>query len=181
MNIFYENIDAIDQFTMNLHTDPTLTCTHCQKQGNLMSHGFIYEEKQHRKKPVGKRIFCSNRHGKEGCGRTIRLYIARIIPSFQYDTDHLFIFITSLLSFFSIKDSYKKATQVKNERNAYRWIIKMWKKIIEYRKLLPHHYSTLKAKNFRSIRFQILLPTLSELLSLFTPDQFQSFCQNTFL
>lgn len=178
MNIFYENIDTIDHFTMNLHADSTLTCTHCQKQGNLMSHGFVYEEKQHGKRPVGKRIFCSNRHGKEGCGRTIRLYISDIIPHFQYDTHHLHIFITSLISLFSIKDSYYKATKVKNERNAYRLIQRMWNKLTLYRKHLKHKKTQ---QHFRTLRFKILIPTLAQLFTIHTIAEFHKFCQTSFL
>jgi hypothetical protein len=76
MKIFFEDIHRIDQFTMDLKADTFLQCPHCGAQGQLVSHGFVYKKSQTYKKAVGKRLFCSNRHRKKGCGKTTRLYLA---------------------------------------------------------------------------------------------------------
>jgi hypothetical protein len=75
MRLFFPDFDTLHRFTLELDRhQEALTCHHCARRGQLVSHGFVYR-KQHNadKQPVAKRIFCSNRHGKTGCGRTRRL------------------------------------------------------------------------------------------------------------
>lgn len=179
MNIFFKDIDAIDQFTAELRHN-NATCPHCQQQGHLLSHGFVYcngAAPLEIKKPRGKRVFCSNRHQHSGCGKTIQLYLDNEIPHLQYDTSHLFIFLTSLISMFSIQHAYKVATKTSDPRNAYRWLEKLWVRLIHYRACLMS--PTINAANkFKSRvhRLQILLPTIKELILKFEPlslSQFQ--------
>jgi len=177
MNIFFKDIDAIDQFTTELaHNDPA--CPHCQQQGHLLSHGFVYQSPSStgNKKPRGKRLFCSNRHQRSGCGKTTQLYLDSEIPHLQYDTSHLFVFITSLISMLSIQQAYETATHTSDPRNAYRWLKKMWSRLIFYRACVKPHFRKIIHFKSRVGRLQILLPTIEALLSKFEPfslNQFQ--------
>jgi len=102
-----------------------------------VSHGFVYK-KQHQgeRRAVGKRLFCSNRHGRSGCGRTLRLYLATELAFLHYTTVHLTAFLLALLSGRTIQHAYRTATQTDEPRNAYRWLHKLQRKLVEYRALL---------------------------------------------
>ncbi|MDD4976211.1 MAG: hypothetical protein PHY93_17775 [Bacteriovorax sp.] len=166
MKIYFEHIDAIHQFTMELNYHyNTLKCKYCQNCNQFVSHGFVYKKQNNgEKKAVGKRLFCSNRHGKLGCGRTTRLYLAILIPTFQYTNRQIFIFLSALLSMSSIQKAYKLATNTDDPRNAYRWLHKLWNKLIDYRCFLNLHTQCESFKfKFRARRLQILLPTIHEL------------------
>ena len=54
-------------------------CPHCQVVGTLNRHGFLYgfDDSSPRRKTVrARRIFCSNRSTRRGCGRTFSVWIA---------------------------------------------------------------------------------------------------------
>jgi len=112
MQRFYENFKSIDVFTLSLdvHQDK-LECAHCLKNDQFVSHGVVYKQRSiHQSEKVGKRIFCSNRDGRSGCGRTFQLYVASEIPGCRYGAAQLLVFITSLLANLTITESYQQAT-----------------------------------------------------------------------
>lgn len=98
MQKFFKDIQAIDHFTRHLAIHCSqLPCQHCAQSDQFVSHGFIYKQRsQAVSEPVGKRIFCSNRYGHTGCGRTFQLYIADEMPSLHYGCTQVFVFISSL-------------------------------------------------------------------------------------
>jgi len=54
-------------------------CPHCKRVGALIWHGFLngFDESSPRQKTVrARRIFCSNRNARPGCGRTFSVWIA---------------------------------------------------------------------------------------------------------
>ena len=54
-------------------------CPHCKTVGTLIRHGFLrgYDESCPQRKTVrGRRVFCSNRNARRGCGRTFSVWIA---------------------------------------------------------------------------------------------------------
>ena len=164
MQKYFNTIESIDSFTLSLdYHKNKLQCHHCKKNNQFVSHGFIYKQRSMKlSEPVGKRIICSNRYGRSGCGRTFQLYVAEEFPSFHYGSIHLVIFITSLLKNLTVHASYQKATGQLETRNAWRWLNKLMIKLTDYRRFLKARtqiVSTLfisKAK-----RLQLLLPTLT--------------------
>jgi len=166
MQRFFENIALIDSFTHSLdyHQD-SLECEHCLKNGQLVSHGFIYKQRSWRvSEPIGKRLFCSNRYGRTGCGRTFQLYVASEFPSFQYGAAALLVFISSLLAHLSVSEAYQKATGQPDSRNAWRWINKLMRSLGNYRSFLKTRAKrTSNPFGFCVRRLQILLPTLARL------------------
>jgi hypothetical protein len=115
---------------------------------------------------VGKRIFCSNRSGRTGCGRTVQLYLSTEIPSLHYGASQLFIFITALLANLSMTAAYQKAVNAPDARHAWRWFKKCFQQLIVYRRYLHRD----DQQNFllepsQSRSRQCLLPTLQALFS----------------
>ena len=187
MRTYFDSIDAIHRFTMELnYLQDSIKCKHCFKSNQFVSHGFVYKKQSNGEKvTVGKRVYCSNRHGKLGCGRTTRLYLASHIPTLQYTTSHLFTFIYALLSMASIQRAYREATKCDEPRNAYRWLHRLWKNLIDYRCFIQTYSKCLKDKyESRIRRLQILLPTFQALFLKLgqTPcAQFQKLTQRSFI
>jgi hypothetical protein len=56
-----------------------LPCPHCNQVGNLNRHGCLYgfDEKNPRRKTLrARRVFCSNRQRRRGCGHTFSVWCA---------------------------------------------------------------------------------------------------------
>jgi hypothetical protein len=54
-------------------------CPHCKVVGTLIRHGFLrgYDDGSPRRKTLrARRIFCSNRQARRGCGRTFSIWLA---------------------------------------------------------------------------------------------------------
>jgi len=169
MKSYFESLESLQQFTSSLKLyGYQVTCKKCHKCDQFVAHDFIYKkQKNGRKKIIGKRIYCSNRSGRKGCGSTLRLYLKETLPRLQYSTSQLQTFIEALCRGTSIQYAYKTATQVDDPRNAYRWLNKLFYKLSDYRVLIASHYRHLMTgSHFRTRRFQLLLPTLERLLSL---------------
>ena len=169
MKKFFKDIDELHQFTMELkyHQD-SLHCEQCDKADQFVSHGYVYKKETHGgKRTVGKRIYCSNRFGHTGCGRTYRLYITEEIPMLQFNTTHLFIFLTHLFSHTSIQEAYHAATDTRDPRHAYRWLKKLGLKLMEYRQVVRHRFQIASTTIFRTKRLQLLLPTLKKIVTDF--------------
>ncbi|MFS1524418.1 hypothetical protein ACL7TT_09930 [Microbulbifer sp. 2304DJ12-6] len=177
MGLFFDDIDAAHRFSLELDRHQnTLTCTGCSCSGQFVSHGFVYKKhSQGRQRTVGKRILCSSRCGRSGCGRTLRLYLNTELPRLQYTATHLLIFLTTLIAGFSIQRAYSQATSAPTTRNAYRWINKLNRKLMDYRNRLrkPKEAAAMFGRS-RSRRLHILLITLERLSSILE----QPLCQH---
>jgi hypothetical protein len=180
----YDSIEAIERVTHTLDSSP-LRCPKCKQAPPLVSHGFVYKYFSSKDKmKVGKRLWCSYRYGRSGCGATVRLYMAEIIPRHRYTATELTIFLVTLISSLSISTAYKAATNSDEPRNAYRWIAKLKQNLSTYRTLLNHRtdYST---EDLASIPAPLrnLVPTLvalkEKLGDAFCPC-FQSLTQSAF-
>jgi len=71
-------------------------CPHCQLVGTLIRHGFLYgfdETSPHRKARRARRIFCSNRQARPGCGRTFSVWAADKIRRLGLTTGGLWRFL----------------------------------------------------------------------------------------
>jgi hypothetical protein len=59
-----------------------MSCPHCQTVGMLIRHGVLtgFDDRKPQRTVVrARRIFCSNRHRRRGCGRTFSVWIADTI------------------------------------------------------------------------------------------------------
>jgi len=185
MDRYFDNLDALHHFTLSLDCQPKpIQCRHCSAQYQFVSHGFVYKKQQlGEKRAVGKRIFCSNRHGRSGCGRTIRLYLATELASLHYTAVHMTVFVLALLIGSTIRKAYLAATDTLEPRNAYRWLHKLQCKLLEYRVLGRSLLSTaVSLFRTKSKKRCILLSTLQALFSTIgTCAQYQQQMQATFV
>jgi hypothetical protein len=76
------------------HKLKQFNCPFCRTIGNLNLHGFIYG---YDKKRRGRRIFCSNRNRRKGCGRTFSLLLAGFLRNFRLTAHELWTFISGLV------------------------------------------------------------------------------------
>ena len=75
-------------------------CPHCRQTGFLLGHGFLrgYAERSSEAVVRGRRLFCSNRANKTGCGRTFSVKLATVLAGFVVRTLTLWQFASSALS-----------------------------------------------------------------------------------
>lgn len=74
-------------------------CPHCQRTGCLILHGYLsgYDEKSNHLKTIrGRRIFCSNRDRRQGCGRTFSVLATHILKNFTITTKSLWDFLNNI-------------------------------------------------------------------------------------
>jgi hypothetical protein len=72
------------------------SCPHCRVVGTLIRHGCLYgfDESSPRRKTVrARRVFCSNRHVRRGCGRTFSVWLADKIRRLSLTTGCLWRFL----------------------------------------------------------------------------------------
>ena len=166
MQKFFNDINAIEQFTSTLKSDPSLQCLHCSKHEHFISHGFVYKQYSitHRE-AVGKRIVCCNRYGHQGCGRTYQLDIVNKLPKRHYSTWVLFVFISLMSLGRSVCNAYTQATKQTQTRHAWRWLKKLKANMMHYRGYLKVPIpigSSDKLKKFK--HHQCLLSTLTAMI-----------------
>jgi hypothetical protein len=73
-----------------------MPCPHCKAVGTLIRHGCLrgYDEGFPQRKTVrARRIFCSNRQARRGCGRTVSVWIADRIRRLSLTTCTLWRFL----------------------------------------------------------------------------------------
>ena len=76
-------------------------CPHCKATGLLVLHGFLrgYDETSPREKAVrARRIFCSNRNNRQGCGRTFSVWLADKIRRLSLSAGGLWTFLQSVVA-----------------------------------------------------------------------------------
>lgn len=167
MICYFDDLESLHRFTLSLdsQTEP-LCCQHCSKRDQFVSHGFVYKKQHHGKtRTVGKRLFCSSRYGRSGCGRTVRLYLVAELSRLHYTATHLTVFLLALLAGQSTQRAYQTATQTTEPRNAWRWLNKLQRKRVDYRAMIYNRILKTPACCFTSTQTQrgILLSTLQHL------------------
>jgi hypothetical protein len=71
-------------------------CPHCQAVGMLIRHGCLrgYGDTSPRRKTIrARRVFCSNRNARRGCGRTVSVWLADKIRRLSLTTRALWGFL----------------------------------------------------------------------------------------
>jgi len=165
MQLFYSTLTELNFFTLSVNSllfnQP---CPHCECSDQWVSHGFSYD---HSGQVRGKRIVCCARFGKRGCGRTVALYLASVLPKRRYLLTALFQFISSLLQGDTVEQSYFKAIghQHHSCRQAYRWLNMLYKKLGDLRYLLGTQNKPDHSIHYRSRRLSTLLPTLKHTIN----------------
>lgn len=186
MQIYYSTLDAISQQTMQLDG---VACLHCGKREQLVSHGFVYKKQAVATSPVpvGKRVLCSQRFGRTGCGRTVPLYLASIVRYLHGAGQALERFVVCLLAGMTITLAYRQISGRHETRQAYRWFNKLFSRLSDYRRLMHRIEFTenVPPDNERpSTRRPLLIATLARLLQHFSAPlcaTYQRTLQTSFL
>jgi hypothetical protein len=160
MKIYYSSLRAIQQQTLALFHEQ---CRHCQQTHHLISHGYVYKKRSgtEPKQPVGKRVFCSDRHGHTGCGRTMQLYLDSTIRYLHYTGCDVVAFVLALLTGVTVQQAYEQATGTPEPRQAYRWLHKLFAQLSAYRRVLHQPV-------FQPVQIASRTPRRSVLASTFT-------------
>ena len=133
MQIYYPSLQAIHQQTLQLEPE---RCRLCGKTHQLVSHGFIRKKRAGGDpQAVGKRVFCSNRYHRTGCGHTFTLYLDSTLCYLHHAGSVVVAFVLSLLACISIGLAYTQATGAHSARHAYRWLHRLDAQISTYRSL----------------------------------------------
>lgn len=183
MHIYYSDLSAIEQQTMQLDNEP---CRHCG-QTQLMSHGYQYK-KQAGAEPmaVGKRVFCSNRNRRTGCGRTMRLYLDSTVRYLHYAGAQVVLFVFALMAGLTVRQSYFQATGTTDPRHAWRWLNRLHAQLSCYRSLVhqPPLPADVPIGVNRPVRWGVLASTFPCLSQRFGPPlcaNYQRHTQQPFL
>jgi hypothetical protein len=77
-----------------------VACPHCRRTGALIKHGVLrgYAERSSELGVRGRRVFCSNRGLRPGCGRTFSVKLATVLSGFVVRTLTLYRFVSAVVS-----------------------------------------------------------------------------------
>lgn len=167
MQTYYPSLQAIHQQTQQLDLKQ---CRHCQQTQQLVSHGFVRKKRlQEDPQMVGKRVYCSNRHGRTGCGRTMQLYLDSALRHAHHAGCAVVAFVLFVLAGVSIALAYMQATAAHSPRHAYRWLHRLYQQISTYRGLFHQPLLIERMPGMRAScgRRSLLTSTFSALLMRF--------------
>jgi hypothetical protein len=82
---FVRDRQALDE---TLAEAKQISCPHCHRTGMLVGHGLLmgYAERSSDREVRGRRLLCSGRLRRSGCGRTFSVLIATVIAGFAVRT-----------------------------------------------------------------------------------------------
>lgn len=94
---FYNSIADFNVFYMRLKL---VKCPFCRLVGCLILHGYLhgYDENKDSECIRGRRIFCSNRNRRSGCGKTFSILKSLFLKFFRLQAVTLWTFIKGLLA-----------------------------------------------------------------------------------
>ena len=168
MQIYFPSLQAICQQTTQLDL---VQCAHCQRSRQLVSHGFIRKKRVGAApQAVGKRVFCSNRNQRTGCGRTMQLYLDATVRYLHHGGATVVAFVLSLIAGISIERAYTGITGAGTARNAYRWLARLSAQLPCYRSLShrpPLREAGAAAAPGHALRQSTLVTTFEALLQRF--------------
>jgi hypothetical protein len=120
---FYRNAEEWNALAERLKLTP---CPHCQVVGALIRHGSRYgfdDSNPHRKTLRARRIFCSNRHARPGCGRTFSVWLADKIRRLSLTTAGLWRFLQR-----AVADGILAALRALPWQRSDRTWLRVWKR-----------------------------------------------------
>lgn len=94
-----------ESFVFALKSTP---CPGCRKIGTLNRHGFLRRATPKKQSDTikARRIFCSNRFNRNGCGKTFSVYLSMCFKSLQITAKSAWLFLLSILEGMSIEKAY---------------------------------------------------------------------------
>ena len=97
-------------------------CPHCRRTGCLILHGYLYgyDENGSDRVKRGKRIFCSNRKNKQGCGKTFSMLMAGMIKSMTIGAARVWNFLDNVRQGIPVSKAFSKTGTAMTVSSAYR-------------------------------------------------------------
>jgi hypothetical protein len=104
-------------------------CPHCKRSGTLIGHGFLRGYAEHGSERVirGRRLFCSDRFLRPGCGRTVAILLDTIMRAFSVRSTTLFELAMAAVSGGSIRAAWQSAARSFSLSSAYR----LWHRLLD--------------------------------------------------
>jgi hypothetical protein len=101
-----------------------IPCPHCHSVGNLIRHGFLYgfDDSSPRRTVRARRLFCSNRQARRGCGRTFSLWLADKIRRLSLSANTLWRFLQQ-----AVADGLAAALRAATQRCDRTWL-RLWQR-----------------------------------------------------
>lgn len=84
-------------------------CPHCKQIGFLIFHGYLYGFKEDSFFDTfirARRIFCSNRFNRLGCGKTVSIFVSPVIKGFTISTSTLWRFLCNIFNGMNIFNAF---------------------------------------------------------------------------
>lgn len=119
--------EDFDAFLKDLKLKP---CPYCKTVGTLNRHGFLrgYAEHRFQQKCVrGRRVFCSNRNGARGCGRTFSVCLADKLKRFCLTAPRLWAFLKQVVRGDSKRQAFRGLQFGLSDSASYR----IWQRFLE--------------------------------------------------
>ena len=85
-----------------------IACRHCGRTGTLIGHGELrgYDTRSTERIVRGRRLFCSNRYRRPGCGRTFSVLLPERLRGFVVPTTILACYVASVIDGLSRKAAW---------------------------------------------------------------------------
>lgn len=108
---FVRDRNALDDL---LATTKQAPCPHCRRAGTLVGHGLLtgYAERGNEREVRGRRLLCSARFRRTGCGRTFSVLLATVVARFTARTPTIAALLESVVGGLSRKAAWQSAQSV---------------------------------------------------------------------
>jgi len=119
---FYRDSDDFTAIVERLKQTP---CPHCKVVGMLIRHGSLSGFDDSNPRPIvrARRIFCSNRNARRGCGRTFSIWVADKIRRLSMTAGTLWRFLRA-----AVAGSIAAARQAADCQRSERTWQRIWKR-----------------------------------------------------
>jgi hypothetical protein len=121
---FYRNDQEWSALAERLKRTP---CPHCQVVGTLIRHGFLrgFDGTSKQRAVRARRIFCSNRQARPGCGHTVSVWAADKIRRLSLSTGGLWQFLKR-----AVTDGILAALRGIHCHLSDRTLLRLWKRFL---------------------------------------------------
>ena len=153
---FYNSSKDFQQFYYGLKQIP---CPHCKLIGSLILHGYLsgYDEKVYGKRTIrGRRIFCSNRNRRPGCGKTFSLLAANSLKGFNICAHSLWHFLNNIAKGMCKIQALRSLNIPFSDSTVYRLFKKFSIGQSRIRTILLRHCPPLKPSNIHNPAIQTI-------------------------
>jgi hypothetical protein len=106
-------------------------CPHCQRTGALNGHGLLrgYAEGDSALVVRGRRVFCSNRAQRPGCGATFSVKLSTVLAGFVVRTLTLWLYASAVVSGLTRRAAWLRATGATGAKPSLSSGYRLWRRL----------------------------------------------------